>query len=265
MILTVALVFCVASCLADPATTQGNVTVLGDLTVVGSLIATSIRSQSLIVDGSISVARGVSCEGITTGKVDATVLETTQIASPTGVVHISGQLSTSGISTNTSISAFAFIQNDVRQWAVAHHDDFEGKVEGWSTKETSSCDGADTHLAGHCKNVNGEVTKTYTGLPEHTHIRVQARYHFLDSWEGETAFAKIDNKIVWTDTNDVRGLNPDTKSICGGEHADSKFSVPVDVTTRHSADSITISFGATLDEHPCDESFGIDDVIVSFR
>jgi len=156
-----------------------------------------------------------------------------------------------------------FFQQDVKQWALKYHDDFEGQIQGWSTNLTSSCDGNDHHLAGHCKEVQDEVKKVFSNLGEHKFIRLQARYHFLDSWEGETAFAKIGDRIVWSDVNDVRGMHPNTLNACGGEHPDTKISVPIDVTIPHNGDSVLVSFGSNLDEHPCNESFGIDDVMIS--
>jgi len=239
------------------------VTILGDLVATGSLRVNSIRSQSVQIEGSLSVALAINADSLTTNTADVTILQTTDISSPTGIVKISSPISTSGSVSSGAISTVSFFQNDVRQWAMIHHDDFEEEAKGWSTHEVSTCDGVDHHLGGHCKEVGGEVTKTFKGLSEHTHIRIQARYHFLDSWEGETAYAKIENRVVWTDTNDMRGL--DFPSFCGGEHPDGKFSVPIDVTMRHSGESITVSFGSTLDEHPCNESFGIDDVTVSIH
>jgi len=105
----------------------------------------------------------------------------------------------------------------------------------------------------------------FTNLGEHKFVRLQARYHFLDSWEGETAFAKIEDRIVWSEVNDVRGMHPRTLNSCGGEHPDTKISVPIDVTIPHKGDKILISFGSNLDEHPCNESFGVDDVMISIR
>ena len=58
---------------------------------------------------------------------------------------------------NGTASVASFLQQDVRQWALVHHDDFESKPEGWNTKLVSSCDGNDHHIAGHCNDVNGLV------------------------------------------------------------------------------------------------------------
>jgi len=251
-------------CLAQ--TGQGNVTILGDITVTGAFRTTAIRSESLTVDGSISVTHGLSAESVTANRATVTVLETIAISSPTGVLHVAGELSLGDVATNGTVSASSFLQEDVRQWALVFHDDFEGEQQhGWSTNATNSCDGVDHHIAGHCNEVNGEVTKTFNKLGEHKFIRLQARYHFLDSWEGETAFAKIEGRTVWTDVNDVRGMHASSLNACGGDHPDLKLSVPIDVTIPHTGSSITITFGSTLDEHPCNESFGVDDVMISVR
>jgi len=211
------------------------------------------------------VTHGVSGESITASTATFTNLETVAISSPTGTLRVSGELSLGSAATNGTVSASSFIQQDMKQWSLVYHDDFEQNTDGWSTNKTSSCDGVDHHLAGHCNEVDGEVTKTFDGLAEHKFVRIQARYHFLDSWEGETAFAKVDGRIMWTDTNDVRGMHPNSINACGGEHPDTKLSVPLVIVVPHQGPSITLTFGSTLDEHPCNESFGVDDVMVLVR
>eukprot|EP00299_Pterocystis_sp_00344_P002641 c1297_g1_i1.p1 GENE.c1297_g1_i1~~c1297_g1_i1.p1 ORF type:complete len:264 (-),score=57.15 c1297_g1_i1:84-875(-) len=258
----VAILVLVCGVFADP---QGNVTIFGDLTVSGALRTTSIRSMSVRVDGSISVTHALTAESLTANKAILTTLEAVAISSPTGVLHVAGELSLGDVSVNGTVSATSFIQQDVRQWALAAHDDFEGEVKGWNTDKTNSCDGVDHHIGGHCNEVDKEVKKVFTGLAEHKFLRLQARFHFLDSWEGEQAFAKLGDRVVWTDTNDVRGMHPNSLNICGGDHPDLKMSVPIDVTIPHTGDSVSVSFGSTLDEHPCNESFGVDDVMISLR
>merc|ERR1712176_191240 len=245
---------------------NGNVTILGDITVTGSLRTSQIRSMSLNVDGSINVVQTISAEQLTTDEASVTVLETPGVSSPTGVIHITGPITSSDASVNTTLHASSFIQREVRQWALAVHEDFEEKVTGWSSNAVNSCDGENKHLAGHCNENEGEVTKTFTGLGEaHTHLRLKANYHFMDSWEGETAYAKLGNKVVWTESHDTRGMHDLGENLCGGEHTDTKMSVAIDVTIPHTGDSIEVAFGALLDEHPCNESFGVDDVMISVR
>jgi hypothetical protein len=213
----------------------------------------------------MSVTHAISGESIEVNKATVNTVETVAVASPSGTVHVNGELSLGAVSTNGTVSASSFIQEDVVQWALKFHEDFEGEVQGWSSKSKGSCDGNDHHLAGHCNNVEGEVKKTFSGLGEHKFVRLQARYHFLDSWEGEQAFAKIGDRTVWTEVNDVRGMHPKALNACGGDHPDLKMSVPIDVVVPHTGSDISVSFGANLDEHPCNESFGVDDVMISVR
>ncbi len=105
----------------------------------------------------------------------------------------------------------------------------------------------------------------------HLKIRVSARYHFLDDWRGETAFAKLDKNFLWTHTTPASpsagGIN-----MCGNpafpEH---RFSTPIDVVLSHAEKDVTIAFGleghneAQAKRSACDRSFGVDDVMVYVR
>merc|ERR1712023_181899 len=244
---------------------EGNITIMGDIEVSGASRTTSINSESVTVDGSMVVSNAVQGESITVATGTIGQLHTKAMAGPQGSVHFAGEMQLGSLAVNGTAKAAAFLQNDVVQWALRHHDDFEGEVKGWDSTETSSCDGFDKHLGGHCQETGGSVKKTFTDLGEHKSLRLQAQYHFLDSWENERAWAKINGKTVWTDTNDIRGLHPSALNLCGGASPDGKFATTIDVVIPHTEGQVEIEFGADLDEHPCDESFGIDDVSVSVR
>merc|ERR1711871_1148583 len=253
----------------------GNVTINGDMGITGALKTKSIRSSALTVNGSITVTHAVRTEFLKADNTKSSVVETSTVSSPTGSVTLTGNLAMQNtVAGGASLSA-AFIETDnliqhgVKQWKLVAHDDFETEAKDWVSHEgsafiqTSSCSAGDKFLGGHCNMAGGHLKKSFGDLPEHTHLRVQARYHMLDSWEGETAFLKMDNQYAWTDSNDAsakRGIN-----ICGGEHPEAKFSAPIDVIIPHSDASVMLEFGSTLDEHACDESFGIDDVMVSVK
>ena len=264
-LLVLAMMACIASCAPSAGSVDsfsnksGNVTILGDMTVTGALRTTSIRSNQLTVDGSISVTNDIESASLNAQKAKVTVLETSVLSSPTGSVQVSGDLNFSDAPISAlELDTTVLIQNDVKQWQMVHHDTFDAHADGWNTDERSSCEGSENyHLAGHCKHVGNEVTKTFKNLPAHRLLRLQARYHFLDSWEGESAFAKANGQIVWADSNDASDMHPHALNICGGSHPDRRFSTPIDVTFPHTGDYVEISFGATLDEHPCNESFGV--------
>ena len=50
------------------------------------------------------------------------------------------------------------------------------------------------------------MTKTFKGLPKHSRVRVQAVFHFIDAWGGETAWMKLSSgadgkmEFAWTET-----------------------------------------------------------------
>jgi hypothetical protein len=88
----------------------------------------------------------------------------------------------------------------------------------------------------------------------------------LDAWEGETAYMKVDGDIVWSRKGEssVNGIN-----LCGGEHNDAAFNMyclsnisAIDVTIPHKNSSFKLTFGATLTKDPCNQSFGVDDIMI---
>lgn len=85
-----------------------------------------------------------------------------------------------------SFLATDVVVNGVRQWRLVEHDDFQNGAEGWSRQERSSCGHQDDmFLGGHCNFGSIDVTKLFAGLPEHSQVRVSARFHFIDAWKGE--------------------------------------------------------------------------------
>jgi len=120
-------------------------------------------------------------------------------------------------------------------------------------------------LGGYGKFAGGEVHKTFHKLTApHKELRLKANFHFIDSWEGETGYAKLNNQFVWADTYDhttaKTGIN-----ICGAVAAEGKFATPIDVVIPHNTSILTVTFGATLDQSPYDESWGVDDVMIMLR
>ena len=75
------------------------------------------------------------------------------------------------------------------------------------------------------------------GLPKHTKLRVTATFHFIDAWNGETAFMKLNQgapgkenlEYVWTeryDVSDYRGMI----DVCGSALGEGRFASPIDVS-----------------------------------
>lgn len=218
------------------------------------------------MNGSITVTHAVRTEFLKADGAKASVVETSTLSSPNNNLIVTGTLALSNAGMATSfleadtIQTNNLIQHGQKQWSMVAHEDFEQTPQGWSFLETSSV-GGNKFLGGHCKTAGTTVTKKFSNLPEHTSLRVSARYHFIDSWEGESSFLKVDDKYAWMDSNDVRNA-PQGINIAGNESPERKFGTPVDVIVPHTASSVLLAFGSNLDQDACDESFGIDDVSV---
>jgi hypothetical protein len=223
----------------------GDVKVSGELNVMNSIQTTTARSAYLKSSSGVSIKSGIS------SKKDQLIVK--------------GRIDADSVTASGLRSSFLEIDG-VKQWAMHAADDFEEKTtDGWNG-EITECAGHHI-LGGHCvEKAIPELTKTFTKLPPHTHLRVTAKYMFIDSWDGESGFMKIDGNTVWVQThNHAEADAKHAINLCGGPAPETRFGIPIYVTIPHTAESATVSFGATLDEHPCDESFGVDSVMVFTR
>merc|ERR1711871_1743296 len=165
-----------------------------------------------------------------------------------GALRVDGQLKYMGLS----------------QFFLAASEDFNKGATGWTNGTTSVCGSSKAMLGGYGKFSGGEVSKTFRKLAAHKELRLKLNYHFIDAWEGETAYAKVDHMYVWTDSYDHNtakaGIN-----VCGAPAAEAKFAVPIDVVIPHNATSVTVTFGSTLDQSPFEQSWGVDDIMIFLR
>ncbi len=239
-----------------------------DFTVTGGITTNKIYAEFAKILGEAQIARQLKANVITTTKLNTQSIVTERIFSKTGVVTIEADLIINNdiMAETVSMRGTSFILEGVRQWGLVHHDDFESEssLNGWSDKRTSRCPNSkNTFLGGHCNFSYNEVTKVFKNLPAHEKIKVNAAFHMLDSWDGEFAYMKIDDEKVWTKSGQHskdKGIN-----ICGGDFNDPAFNIPIDVSVPHRNSEVKITFGSTLDEEPCNESFGIDDVMIYVR
>jgi hypothetical protein len=179
---------------------------------------------------------------------------------------------TSSVQTMSLDSTAGYTVRGVKQWQLLYADDFSAATAaGWSRPEVSQCAGV-FMLGGFCKFGRGEVNKTFSGLPPHKQVRVVASYHFIDRWIGETGYMKLDvgtndcPVVVWSDSH-AQQESKNGISLCGDAGTpEGKFSSPIEVTVPHYRDSVTVTFGSTMDAaDPCDESWGVSSVEIYVR
>jgi len=237
---------------------------------------TDKSSPAVVSD--VLIAKDVSGKMASATVASSTNQLTKRLTSKTQEISVEGKISVKGKLKYVGGAATGFLQfeqHDQRQWQLVSEETFtSAKVgatpAGWSEGSvvTDSCG---KMIGGHCSvqgKPSGDVSKTFANLPAHSHVRVVAKYHFIDTWEGETGYAKVGGRVVWADTHDFAEHKQSKAgiSMCGNDDvAEHKWGQPVDVTLPHTASDVTVAFGATLDQSTCDEAFGVADVAVYVR
>jgi len=250
-------------------TKQRKLGVRGDMTIQGTLVTSVLTSPigDVKVSGEVNVMNSVEANSLQTAflKADAGTTIKDKIVSKRDQLIIKGRIDADSISADSLSASFLEIDG-VKQWGLHSLEDFEEVgVDGWSHGEITECGGHHL-LGGHCVENGNELTKTFTNLPPHSQIRIVAKYMFIDSWDGETGYLKLDNRPVWLESyNHSHGDAKHGINICGNEAPERRFGRSVDVTIPHKTGQVTLTFGATTDEHSCDESFGIDSVMIFVR
>jgi len=225
----------------------GDVKVSGNVEVSGSIKSASTLGSFLSARSSTSVTNGIQPKG--------------------SELQILGKIEADSIDAGAVSSSFLEIDG-VRQWQLVSLSDFEedtNAAEGWDHTDLTECAG-NKFLGGPCTKAGStEVKKTYTGLPPHSQLRVAAKYLFIDSWDGESAYMKINDHVQWAETYNHAQVEGKGINVCGNETPEGRYMRNLDVTVPHTTDDFTLTFGATTDEHSCDESFGVDSIMVFVR
>lgn len=149
-----------------------------------------------------------------------------------------------------TLTAANLVVGGVPQWRMASMDVF-GAVSpadaGWENgKDTLQCAGL-TLLVGQRNPLQSSFAKAFSALPEHNQVRVQATVHFVDDWQGDTAYLKVNGEYVWTFSHDQRN-SKGAINLCGSAtFPESRFSVPIDVALPHTGSALRVEFGSTLE------------------
>merc|ERR1712059_66974 len=152
----------------------------------------------------------------------------------------------------------------VQQWTMIDLDTFDavGTPQGsladvtastpWSLNDRSFCSTPhDQFLGGHCFFGASTTSRTYSGMPEHTRVRIRARVHFIDNWQGESVTLSANGKPVWSQAHSwCTGF---LKQMCVkhgvdtcGKSTPDRLSVRVEAAFQHTGPTLEISFGSSL-------------------
>lgn len=175
-----------------------------------------------------------------------------------------------------TVHADSLVLRGVPQWQLVREDSFaqptasflEAEVpstadpqHGWTKADLNNCQGLSILTV---KDGKTPIAKKFGHLPPHTHVKVVATAHFIDDWQGETAYLRVNDFYAWTDSHELRN-SAHALSVCGSPlFPETRFTVPIEVSLPHTDDSINLVFGSTTD--PTSQAkFGISSVQIYTR
>jgi hypothetical protein len=209
---------------------------------------------------------------------------------PTAGLHVVGSIKTDDKLILNSNQGIQYQNGEqlLNDWRLVSRDDFETGTDGWiMTTATSSAPvfGA-TRVNSFFKNTllsnsfgpsNQLLFKKTFSFPSlnFTEVMVRFSYFFIDSWDNEQGVLGFSDNPISTKYIPIWSYNASHRIFDNNEAFDINFTL----TERNSTEMIvsgiaffriegqrfTLAFGATLDELPFDESFGIDNVEVWVR
>jgi len=269
------LVLCVLGALAGPIAPedapfasflQTGVTTGAGLNISSLTVSAGANRESKITLGDAETAFALALRG------DSGDFEIRHNSQRSFVVTRGGDVDVFGSLISKGAVSIGGVVNymGVDQWSLAAVENFNNGASGWSNDSISSCGSEDKKiLGGFGKFAGGEASKLFFNLPPHSQVRMRANFHFIDAWGGETAYAKLEHRVMWTDSFDQQSSKVGV-NICGGPAPESKFSAPIDVILPHKCDesdacSLHVSFGSTLTLAPTEQSWGVSDVMIYVR
>ena len=100
-----------------------------------------------------------------------------------------------------------------KQWITFYEENFSNfNVSNWKTNQKNSQEpkiqkcGSVTLLGGYCELSKQKLTFAFPfelqKLQNFETIKLRVGFHFIDSWTGQSAFLKVNDHILWTDSYD---------------------------------------------------------------
>ena len=271
--------------------------VQGDLTTLGSLRITDVdhgqssfdTTSETFISGTNNIDLGgtlsIAANGDWTYAVDnatpeiqalqlgESIQQTYQVASFDGTATQTITVSIHG----TNDKPIAVDDSSIQNGAILSVEDFENGATGWSNNLVTETNTNATDFLGRfaASNGNEAVSKTYSFGEEHAGKTVTIEFDMLeiDSWDNE--YFKIFINGVEEDSYLLSHFGRQTDIDDGGTPIDNigssgRYYLDNDeshhysvVVTLDANGDVTLGFGSTLNSGVSDESFGIDNIIIT--
>ena len=101
-------------------------------------------------------------------------------------------------------------------------------------------------------------------------IKIEAVFHFIDGWAGQTAFLRLPktNTYLWTDSFDFTQTK-NSLNLCGSDIGEGKFTSLIEAVINPEDgvdfDFLGLEFGSTLDTDPYYASYAISALRIYIR
>jgi len=157
-----------------------------------------------------------------------------------GKVTMNADLYVKNLNVNNDI-----VVGGISQWRLVRSDVFTDQTISttWSYETYLQCP-AFSMISTTKKT---PITYTCLNLPAHTQVQLQATVHFVDDWQGETAYLKINGEYAWTKSHGQEIIGH-TVNVCGSsQFGETSFTVPVDIAVWNKDNQLKVEFGTTLD------------------
>jgi len=165
--------------------------------------------------------------------------------------------------SNSHLFAPSFITtnlvvNGIPQWKMIRSEVFpyDGIPKTWLYDNALHCNGLNILTTSSSKK---SVATAYENIPAHTQLRIVATVHFIDDWQGETAFLKINDHYMWTMGHDQQNTKHQI-NVCGNKvYPESQFTMSIDIAFWNTDPKLSILFGCNLEEG-AEAYFGVSSV-----
>ena len=175
-----------------------------DINIMKLAKAFSINSESITLEKEIVCEKEINSNEVISQTVETNLLYVDQIFSNSGVLTFEGNIliNSNFKQPSNTVNSQSFSVDSVKQFSLVQLDDFESEnkekehFNNWINGEKEKLINNEYNFYLTNKKSHNEVYKNFE-LPKHKYLKIQGSFHFLDFRQDETAYIKIDDKVVW--------------------------------------------------------------------
>lgn len=156
------------------------------------------------------------------------------------------------------------------QWRLVYFEPFEsGESKNWQGEGILRPCGIPYDFALHhiCESETSSLRKKINNLGKHNEVKIKLNFHFIDRWEGEQAYLKLDGEVLWSRSHKwchnifAKKCLEKGVDVCGSSYPDLVGQV-VEYTMKHTKEDVVIEIGSDLEVGNCKANWAIDNLMI---